>query len=67
MKTPYDRLHEASESGQLPPNLQIQKDAVRFTGKGDHRMDQVLFTRVSYIYIIDQSREISVCMFSVVC
>jgi len=41
MKTPYDRLHEASETGQLPPNLQIQKDAVRFTGKGEHPMDQV--------------------------
>lgn len=41
MKTPYDRLHEASEEGQLPPNLQIQKDPVRFTGKGEHRLDQV--------------------------
>eukprot|EP00088_Acartia_fossae_P008645 TRINITY_DN14151_c0_g1_i1.p1 TRINITY_DN14151_c0_g1~~TRINITY_DN14151_c0_g1_i1.p1 ORF type:complete len:251 (+),score=36.11 TRINITY_DN14151_c0_g1_i1:36-788(+) len=41
MKTPYDRLHMASEQGSLPPNLCIQKDPHRFTGKSDHRLDQV--------------------------
>jgi len=46
-KNPYDRLFEDVD---LPPNLHIQKDPVRFTGKGDHKYDQVTaFPRSSTI------------------
>jgi hypothetical protein len=38
---PYEQLHRDYESGLLPPNLVIQLDPVRFTGKGDHPLDQV--------------------------
>jgi large subunit ribosomal protein L50 len=41
MKNPYDRLCSQGEAGELPPNLHIQKDAFRFTGKGDNKLDQV--------------------------
>merc|ERR1719219_2981630 len=39
--TPYDKLHDDSESGLLPDNLVIQKDPIRFTGRGDHPLDTV--------------------------
>jgi len=46
-KNPYDRLFEDVD---LPPNLHIQKDPVRFTGKGDNKFDQVTaFPRSSTI------------------
>jgi hypothetical protein len=41
MKNPYTRLCDEGEAGKLPPNLIIQKNPLRFTGKGDHRLDQV--------------------------
>eukprot|EP00088_Acartia_fossae_P019321 TRINITY_DN21274_c0_g1_i1.p1 TRINITY_DN21274_c0_g1~~TRINITY_DN21274_c0_g1_i1.p1 ORF type:complete len:249 (-),score=23.44 TRINITY_DN21274_c0_g1_i1:88-834(-) len=40
-KNPYEILNKESEEGKLPPNLHIQLDPHRFTGKGDHRLDQV--------------------------
>jgi len=41
MKNPYTRLFDEGEAGNLPPNLIIQKNPHRFTGKGEHRLDQV--------------------------
>jgi len=41
MKNPYTRLCDEGEEGKLPPNLIIQKNPLRFTGKGEHRLDQV--------------------------
>jgi len=38
---PYEKLHRDFEEGILPPNLVIQLDPIRFTGKGDHPLDRV--------------------------
>merc|ERR1712059_11823 len=38
---PYEKLHRDFEGGLLPPNLVIQLDPIRFTGKGDHPLDKV--------------------------
>ena len=39
--TPYDQLHDDSQSGLLPENLVVQKNPVRFTGTGDHPLNTV--------------------------
>ena len=39
--TPYDKLHEDSQTGLLPDNLVVQKNPVRFTGSGDHPLNTV--------------------------
>ena len=39
--TPYDKLYEDSQNGELPDNLVVQKNAIRFSGKGDHPLDKV--------------------------
>eukprot|EP00095_Tigriopus_kingsejongensis_P006974 maker-scaffold693_size110418-snap-gene-0.24 protein:Tk06974 transcript:maker-scaffold693_size110418-snap-gene-0.24-mRNA-1 annotation:"mitochondrial 39s ribosomal protein l50" len=36
VRTPYEKLHESRDEGQLPPNLNIQLRAARFDPKGDH-------------------------------
>ena len=41
VNTPYEQLHKDSQDGNLPSNLVIQLEPIRFTGKGDHRLDQV--------------------------
>ena len=41
VKNPYELLHQEGEEGKLPPNLHIQLDPHRFTGTGDHPLDQV--------------------------
>ena len=38
---PYEQLHRDKEADLLPSNLVIQKEAFRFTGQGDHPLDQV--------------------------
>ena len=38
---PYEQLHRDKEADLLPSNLVIQKEAFRFTGQGDHTLDQV--------------------------
>ena len=40
---PYEQLHRDKEEDLLPSNLVIKKDAIRFTGQGDHPLDQVGF------------------------
>ena len=40
---PYEQLHRDKEADLLPPNLVINKDPIRFTGQGDHSLDQVCF------------------------
>ena len=40
---PYEQLHRDKEADLLPPNLVINKDPIRFTGQGDHPLDQVCF------------------------
>jgi len=39
--TPYDKLDQDSKANLLPPNLVVQLDPIRFTGKGDHHLDKV--------------------------
>lgn len=39
--TPYDKLDQDSKANLLPPNLVVQLDPIRFTGKGDHYLDKV--------------------------
>jgi len=58
-KNPYELLHERGEAGGLPPNLHIQLNPFRFTGKGEHRLDQVTAyprssTLVSGLYTRDK-------------
>jgi hypothetical protein len=38
---PYELLYQDQEEGKLPPNLCIQRNPLRFTGKGDHPFDRV--------------------------
>lgn len=38
---PYEQLHREKEEDKLPENLVIKFDPIRFTGKGDHPLDQV--------------------------
>ena len=38
---PYEQLHRDKEADLLPSNLVIEKDPIRFTGQGDHPLDQV--------------------------
>ncbi len=40
-QNPYELLYQQQEEGQLPPNLCIQKNPIRFTGTGDHPFDKV--------------------------
>ena len=56
--TPYDQLHEDSESGLLPENLVVQKNPIRFTGSGDHPLNTVsAFPRSSTVIHSKASRE----------
>ena len=41
---PYEQLHRDKEADLLPSNLVIKKDPIRFTGQGDHPLDQVGFS-----------------------
>lgn len=41
VRTPYEQLANQSKEGSLPPNLCIQLDPIRFTGKGDHELDKI--------------------------
>ena len=58
--TPYEQLYLDSQDGSLPPNLVIQRDAIRFTGKGDHEMDRVTAwpRRNTYIHSIKNNKKI---------
>jgi hypothetical protein len=40
---PYELLYQDQEEGRLPPNLCIQRNPLRFTGKGDHPFDRVRY------------------------
>merc|ERR1712226_1844061 len=41
MMTPYEQLDKDAKADLLPSNLVVQLDPIRFTGKGDHHLDQV--------------------------
>merc|ERR1712198_574363 len=56
--TPYQQLHDDMLDGNLPDNLVVQLDAIRFTGEGDHPMDKVTaFPRRNTIYTSINARD----------
>ncbi|XP_059087916.1 uncharacterized protein LOC131884227 isoform X2 [Tigriopus californicus] len=56
-RTPYEKLHESKEEGQLPPNLNIQLNPVRFNPDGDHWSNITAFPGSNTIIVHPENRK----------
>lgn len=56
-RTPYEKLHESKEEGQLPPNLNIQLNPVRFNPDGDHWTNKTAFPGSNTIIVHPENRK----------
>ena len=58
-RTPYDALADAAEQedgGGLPPNLQVQRDPIRFSLEGDGPFNVDAFPRVNSVMVTPEAR-----------